>query len=67
MVYGALNELSQILFAQGNLRLCEDMYASYKDRINQEIPTCPKSQIVFTTNVFDVVLVLLSHGPIKTV
>lgn len=43
-----MNELSKILFAQGNLRLCEDIYASYQDRIDTEIYNSPRSQIVTT-------------------
>ena len=29
----SVNELSKILFAQSNIRLCQDIYESYRDRI----------------------------------
>ncbi|KAK8811653.1 hypothetical protein WA556_000592, partial [Blastocystis sp. ATCC 50177/Nand II] len=41
---GSVNELSKILFAQSNIRLCQDIYESYRDRIAAELQQAPASQ-----------------------
>ncbi|KNB44995.1 hypothetical protein JH06_1325 [Blastocystis sp. subtype 4] len=43
--YQSINELAKILFFQGSLRLCEDIYESYHDRIEQELDQCSLSQM----------------------
>ena len=42
---GSINELAKVLFAQNNLRLCEDIYESYNDRIEQELMQCSSGQL----------------------
>ena len=42
----SINELAKVLFAQNNLRLCEDIYESYNDRIEQELMQCSSGQLV---------------------
>ena len=42
----AINELAKVLFSQNNLRLCEDIYESYNDRIQQELTQCSSGQLV---------------------
>lgn len=44
----SVNELSKILFAQSNIRLCQDIYESYRDRIAAELQQAPSSQAVRT-------------------